>query len=311
MKEVLILCGGASSEHEISLISKDYLVDQLNLIQEVKTSVIVFPKDGSIPNNFELNAYDYIIPCFHGYPGETGDIQSLFELYKKPFLGARAEASRSCFNKVTTKLYCQKLGIPTLDFVLINSNSDTCLKDAEDFFSNNSSGLFIKSARQGSSVGCAMAKVLADIPAAIKTALDHDTIAIAEPLVKARELEVSAFEYKGELHITKPGEVTPPDNDFYSYEEKYSESSHSTTKVEANLSEQKIKEIQDYAMKLFINLELKDHCRMDFFFDEKENIYLNEINTFPGLTPISMFPKMMENYGVLFSDYLKDKILSK
>ena len=224
-----------------------------------------------------------------------------------PYLGATPEGHRNCFNKVTTKLYCQKLSIPTLDFIFVNDMQSESVERVLKFF-NQHGGVFVKSSRQGSSVGCAMAKTTDEVQAALEIAFQNDSTVLVEPLVTARELELSAFEYSGKLHITIPGEVTPPDNDFYSFDEKYSSNSSSQTSVKADISQTKVEEIQSYARKIFQSLELKDHCRIDFFFDQNQNVFLNEVNTFPGLTPISMFPKMMENYGVRFSDYLSEKI---
>ena len=174
------------------------------------------------------------------------------------------------------------------------------------FLKKNIDGVFIKSSRQGSSVGCSIVKKENEVDQALKLAFKHDTLALIEPyLENVRELEVSVFEYLDEVHVTKPGEITTPTNNFYSFDEKYSSTSHSHTHILAELPDKQIELIKQYARKAFIALELKDLSRIDFFLTENGDVFLNEINTFPGLTPISMFPKMMENYGVKFSDFLK------
>jgi D-alanine-D-alanine ligase len=134
---------------------------------------------------------------------------------------------------------------------------------------------------------------------------------LVEQAVKPRELEVAAYQYQGELHISKPGEVIAPEDAFYSYEEKYSASSHSKTEVEAsNLTEQQLEIIRTSSEKVFTQMRLRHLSRIDFFLTPEGNIYLNEVNTFPGMTPISMFPKMLENNGHKFSEFLADCVRS-
>ena len=122
--------------------------------------------------------------------------------------------------------------------------------------------------------------------------------------MKPRELEVAAYEYHGELVVTNPGEIVTPDNDFYSFEEKYNSSSKSVTYVEAEVSDEIKEKIRQYARQAFKLLKLKDLSRIDFFLVGDNEILLNEINTFPGMTPISMFPKMLEHHGDNMVDFI-------
>lgn len=109
----------------------------------------------------------------------------------------------------------------------------------------------------------------------------------------------------GKLYISKPGEVIAPEGTFYSYEEKYSANSHARTVLEAeNLTEKQKELIQTYAEHVFIHMKLRHLSRIDFFLTQEGQIYLNEVNTFPGMTPISMFPKMLEHNGHRFSEFL-------
>ena len=122
-----------------------------------------------------------------------------------------------------------------------------------------------------------------------------------------REIEVSVYEYDGELQISYPGEIICPSK-FYSFEEKYSQVSQTTTETKAkDLTPENIKKITEYSTKLYHGLKLRHLSRIDFFL-EGNQIYLNEINTFPGLTPISMFPKMMEANGHSFKNFLSQHI---
>lgn len=309
-KKILVLAGGKSSEHDISLISKSYILSTLKTIPNLDVTEIIFPKDGSIPKSFLPNQYDYIIPCFHGYPGETGDIQSLLDFYGCKYLGSKSSAHSICFNKISTKLYLDSLGIPNTLFMYGQKNDVTFHERVLDFFDENPEGIFIKAARQGSSVGCAPVYTEANLIPTIEDCFKYDSYLLVEKALKARELEVSVFEYKGEIHLSAPGEVIIPKDSFYSYDEKYSKTSKSETLVVAKITDEQKEEILTYARDAFENLEIKDLARIDFFLTEDEEIFLNEINTFPGLTPISMFPKMMTSYGVSFKDYLTDRIFN-
>jgi len=132
---------------------------------------------------------------------------------------------------------------------------------------------------------------------------------LIEKTIKPRELEIAAYQYGDELVISKPGEVACPDDKFYSYEEKYSTDSHSVTTVEAeNLTDEQVELIREYARKAFTQMKLKDLSRIDFFLSEDNEILLNEINTFPGMTPISMFPKMLEHHGHSFAGFIETAI---
>jgi len=172
-------------------------------------------------------------------------------------------------------------------------------------------GVFVKAARQGSSVGCYKVTDIEQLQKALNDAFGYSDQVLVEQAVKPRELEVAAYQYQGELHISKPGEVIAPEDAFYSYEEKYSASSHSKTEVEAsNLTEQQLEIIRTSSEKVFTQMRLRHLSRIDFFLTPEGNIYLNEVNTFPGMTPISMFPKMLENNGHKFSEFLADCVRS-
>lgn len=146
---------------------------------------------------------------------------------------------------------------------------------------------------------------------AVNAAFGYSDQVLVEKSVKPRELEVAAYEMNGELYVTKPGEVIAPDGTFYSYDEKYSSASHSLTEVEAkNLTPEQIETIKQESETVFKQMNLRHLSRIDFFLTEDGEIYLNEVNTFPGMTPISMFPKMLQNNGHKFHEFLQDCINS-
>ncbi|HCG7674944.1 TPA: D-alanine--D-alanine ligase [Vibrio parahaemolyticus] len=326
IKNILLLCGGGSSEHEISLLSANFVEQQLNLIQNVKVTRVEIKNEGWVTDQGELvyldlntkqlcsnesnQTIDFIVPCIHGFPGETGDIQSLFEIAGIPYLGCGPEASSNSFNKITSKLWYDALDIPNTPYLFLTRNDEHAHRQAEQAFEKWGK-VFVKAARQGSSVGCYSVTGKQAIAKAVNDAFGYSDQVLVEKAVKPRELEVAAYEMNGELHITKPGEVIAPDGAFYSYDEKYSSSSHSLTEVEAkNLTQEQIDKIRHASETVFKQMNLRHLSRIDFFLTEDNEIYLNEVNTFPGMTPISMFPKMLQNNGHKFHEFLEDCINS-
>ncbi len=317
---ILLLCGGGSSEHEVSLVSANYLQSQLSLTPEFDVIRVEMKKDGWFTeqgelalldtNSGQLNIVgqsldiDFVIPCIHGFPGETGDIQSLLELSGIPYLGCRAEASTNSFNKITSKLWYDALGIPNTPYLFLSENNEDAYQRTLAAMQQWGS-VFVKAACQGSSVGCYKVTEIAQLQKAIDDAFTYSNQVLVEKAVKPRELEVAAYEYQGELILTLPGEVKAPEDTFYSYEEKYANTSHSTTDIVAqNLTQEQIETIRVNAEKVFMQMKLRHLSRIDFFLTPEGDIYLNEVNTFPGMTPISMFPKMLENHGHKFHEFL-------
>ena len=317
---VLLLCGGGGSEHEISLLSANFLESQLKSLADISvTRVELFPdhwqtNDGRFCHlgmdrqlHFDNTAQpvDFVVPCIHGFPGETGDIQSMLELIGLPYLGCGSEGSKLCFNKVSTKLWLSALDIPNTPFLFLSTNNEAAHAQAHTAF-RNWGAVFVKAASQGSSVGCYKVTDAAALSEAVNAAFGYSDQVLVEKAVRPRELEVAVYRYNEQLVATRPGEIATPSDSFYSYEEKYSAGSHSTTYLEApNLSEEQVATIREYALKAFSQLGLKDLSRIDFFLTEDNEILLNEINTFPGMTPISMFPKLLEHNGHVFAEFLE------
>ncbi|MBT3236128.1 MAG: D-alanine--D-alanine ligase [Bdellovibrionales bacterium] len=323
---VILIHGGGGSEHEIAIISSKYIQDslantpQINLIPlEMRAQGELFDSNGeqiffnnvgkfSLANKEQVKA-DYIIPCIHGSPGEDGQVAAMLDLMQIPYLGSAAEASMLCFNKISTKLWLDAVGIPNTPFKSYTNPKQ--LESAAQTIKQWGGG-FLKAASQGSSVGCYSLSPddidSGKLARCFSEAFTLSPYVILEKIVTGRELEVAAFQFQGELVIAPPGEVVAPDS-FYSYDEKYSAQSESITKVSApDLSQEQLKQIKQLAHKSFLAFKLKDLARIDFFLTEQEGVLLGEINTFPGLTPISMFPQMMKHHGVEFKDYLIDRI---
>ena len=320
-RSILLLCGGGSCEHEVSLASAAFLKSQLekqadfNVIKvEIKSNcwetsdghkvTLDINKQALISDSQKEIAIDYIVPCIHGYPGETGDLQSLFELSGIPYLGCGPEASVISFNKITSKLWYDALDIPNTPYLFLTDDSQSSLLKANQAF-DKWGKVFVKAATQGSSIGCYSVTNKADLDSAIQSAFTYSHQVVVEQCVKPRELEVAAYQINGELHISKPSEVIAPDGEFYSYDQKYCADSHAITEIEAKgLSAAQQDLIKHYSTKVFTQLNLKDLSRIDFFLTQDNELYLNEIDTFPGMTRISMFPKMLENNGHVFHEFL-------
>ena len=319
-QNILLICGGGGSEHNISLLSADYIESELKKIDKLKLHRVEIKKDGTRiykdgrscelrrsgdliieDEKIELN---FAIPCIHGPPGESGEIQSVFEMMNLPYLGSAPEASRLCFNKVTTKLWLDALKVPNTKFHFLKIGDDQTI--AEELFDKWDS-LFIKASSQGSSIGCYLIKEKNKLTTAIHEALKLSPFVLLEKPIIGRELEVAAYVSNGQLKITDPGEICCPTG-VYSFEEKYNSSSQTTTKVKASLKEESKIKIKKIAKEVFEGLNLKHLARIDFFLTQEEEILVNEVNTFPGMTPISMFPKMLEENADSFKSFLKDII---
>lgn len=316
---ILLMCGGDGSEHEISLLSAKFIEKQLNLTKDFNVIKVVihnhqfmldektsgyFDADGDFVFGDKKVKVDCVVPCIHGIPGETGDIQSFLNIYNIPFIGCDAEASRYCFNKITTKLYFDALGIPNTPYAIIPLKTEKYKTVALEFF-DKYNDIYVKAASQGSSVGCYHVTKRDDVWDSIVEAFQYSTEVIIEKNIIHRELEVAAYEIDGELKITNPGEIIIPDNLFYTFEEKYSKNSGTiTTVTPENLTSEEIAKIRDLARRAFVGLKLRDLSRIDFFLSKEDGILINEINTFPGATPISMFPKMLAHNGDNMADFL-------
>lgn len=318
---VLLICGGGGSEHDVSLRTADFIQRELGKLNDIQLSRVTMEADGRfVDANGQVQELrsdkllysatgsaqlvDYVIPAIHGYPGETGDLQSQLEILGLPYYGCGSEASKICFNKITTKLWLTALGIDNTPYKFLCANTSEEIARARDALTQWGS-VFVKASNQGSSVGCYKVSDEDALEKALREAFSLSPYVLVEKCLKVRELEVAAYTYQGELVITPPGEVCAPEDTFYSYEEKYAEASRAQTHVVAEgLSDAQLGWIHEASKRAFIGLQLKDLSRIDFFLTDDGEIYLNEVNTFPGMTPISMFPKMLQNQGHDFSTYL-------
>ncbi len=313
MKNVLLVYGGGGNEHDISIRSKEYIAEQLQKTEkanvlEVEIKDRLWHHSGQVitlgpDHRIGSEKIDFVIPCLHGFPGETGELPGYLDMIGVPYLGNNSEKSHICFNKITTKLWFEELGLPYTPSLYLNDRNNINESTLSDFWDQHLN-LFVKASSEGSSVGCYPVTKKSDLKAAILNAFKYSEQVIVEKFVYGRELEVAVYELDGKIYATHPGEIICPDT-FYSYEEKYNDTSTTKINVNAlNLSEETVKIIEEYSLKAFKGLNLRHLSRVDFLEDKEGDLYINEINTFPGMTSISLFPQMLEANGHKFTDFL-------
>lgn len=297
MKKLLIIFGGKSNEHEVSCISAQNII---NFIDNKKYTyeTILIDKEGNwlknndqkIENIFEfLKQFDVVFPVLHGKYGEDGKLQGLLDMAEVKYVGSSILASAVGMDKHFSKIICENLGIPTLPYYVINGPYK--IKEIEKKLKYP---LIIKPANSGSSIGIYVAQNKKELKEKIDLAKNVDKKIIIEPFVKVRELECAILQGK-KLIVSKVGEITHH-SEFYDYNAKY-QNENTQIIIPANIDRKIAKKIQKYARNFFIGIEAKGLARIDFFLDENNNIYFNEINTMPGFTNQSMYPKLLKNLG--------------
>lgn len=248
---------------------------------------------------------DIVFPVLHGTYGEDGTVQGLLEMADLPYVGGGVLASSLAMDKEKTKIVWQFAGLPVVPFIAVvlaewvdASNRTGIQNDIEKRFSWP---VFVKPSAAGSSVGAAKATNRTELSAAITDALCWDAKVIVEPFIPAREIECSVTGNESPVAYI-PGEVIPT-HEFYDYDAKYRDPDGASFAIPAQLDTAESALIQSLAVKAYRLLDLSGFARVDFFKDKRTGtIYLNEINTIPGFTPISMFPKMCEESGLAYPD---------
>ena len=258
---------------------------------------------------------DVIFPVLHGTFGEDGTVQGLFELLEIPYVGASTISSAVTMDKEKTKAVLMNAGIPVVPGICMRRSDLSDWKKYDELLENiqNDLGfpLFVKPCSAGSSDGANLACDMRHLNGAIMEAFCWDDKILIEKAVDAREIECSVtgnpvtFDGVNSFEAVKsygPGEIVPL-HEFYDYDAKYNDPDGAKLMIPAELSVEKLEEIRHLAEKAYVALDLCGLSRVDFFIDRKdEKIYLNEINSMPGFTKISMFPKMCMAFGLEFED---------
>ncbi len=326
MKKIGIIFGGMSTENEISAQSAKSILENLDT-KKYEIYPIYIDKEGKwyqyqdnskISNITEyLKGLDVIFPVLHGLYGEDGTIQGLFELLKKPYVGCKVLASSVGMDKVYTKIIFEKIGLNQTKYEYIrkyknqyiyvdkkfNEEIITLEEASKKITQNLKFPMFIKPSNSGSSVGINKAKNEEELKKHIQYAAQFDTKILIEEGINGREVECAVLGNE-EVIASCVGEIKTPD-EFYSYDAKYKNQESKTDIPAQNLPNDISDEIRKQAIKAFKSIDGKGLSRVDFFIENNTNkIYINEINTLPGFTSISMYPKLFEASGISYQELL-------
>lgn len=335
MKKLLIICGGQSSEHIVSRMSCTSVLKNIHrekycltlagidrdgmwylLDQEQEDLAADTWLDGAekVTAIFELlRAQDVIFPVLHGKYGEDGTIQGLFELAGVPYVGCRTMGSSVAMDKIYTKKILETAGIPQVKSLYVKKRYDGTLAVVDPFFQESTDILktvrealgfpcFMKASRSGSSVGCFRIDREEDFEARLQEAAAYDTHIVIEECIDCIELETAVLGNDDPI-VSRVGQIMPH-GEFYTFESKY-EDAESKTCIPALVDESIQEQIREYALRVYKAIDGHGLSRVDFFLDRKTGrIYLNEINTMPGFTKISMYPQLMADMGISYSDLI-------
>jgi len=320
---VLVLFGGRSGEHEVSVISARLVVNALEQLGHDAVCVGI-TRDGRwvkqhpdeadrvadkgesyvlAPMPHATKDVDAAFPVLHGPNGEDGSLQGLFELADLPYVGAGVEGSAIGINKITHKKLFAQAGLPVVDFVAFTRDEwETARASLTDAVDKLGYPNFAKPARLGSSVGISKIHDASQVAAAVERALRHDDDVLIEAQGFGRELEVGVLGEPPEVSVV--GEVVP-DGEFYDYRAKYLGDWTELT-IPADVPSSTERAVHDLATRAFRTARCEGFARVDFFFDPAtEALQINEINTVPGMTPNSMFPRVWEASGKSFPDVVR------
>ena len=318
-----VIYGGISTEHDVSIMSAKSVIENLDK-EKYDIHEIYINKYGKWMENDEeiynliwkLKELDVVFPVLHGLGGEDGTIQGMLEMFKVPYVGCGVLASSVGMDKVYTKIVFEKAGIPQAPYiyikknedgyVIINENFDEEIFKIEKITEKLKYPMFVKPSNSGSSVGVKKATTDQELKMAIENAGQYDSKILVEQGIDGKEVECAILDGK-EVVASTVGEIQSAE-DFYSFDAKYN-IPESKTIIPAEITEEQIEEIRKLAIKAFKAIDGKGLSRVDFFVEKETNkIYINEINTMPGFTKISMYPKLFEVVGVSYSELL-DKLI--
>ncbi|MFB8101410.1 MULTISPECIES: D-alanine--D-alanine ligase family protein [Streptomyces] len=271
---------------------------------------VVYSEPGSVPK--ALGEVDVVFPVLHGPYGEDGTLQGLLELSGVPYVGAGVLASAVGQDKEYMKRVFLSFGLPVGPYEVVrprewDRDPSGVRKRIVDFAGEHGWPLFIKPARGGSSMGITKVDELSGLDAAIEEARRHDPKFLVESLLRGREIECGVLEFEDGPRASVPAEIPPVTaHEFYDFEAKYIDSAAGL--VPAPLTEEQTAEVQRLAVAAFDATSCEGLVRADFFLTEDGTFVINEINTLPGFTPISMYPRMWQESGVSYPE-LVDRLI--
>jgi D-alanine-D-alanine ligase len=338
---VAVLFGGRSAEHEVSLQSARNVLDAIDAdkyetvligidragawflnedsisllnaddprlitLNKSNQAVSLVPSDKSgmlvdLQGSATLPAIDVIFPVLHGPYGEDGSVQGLAKLANVACVGSGILGSAIAMDKDVSKRLLRDAGIPVARHICLRRNelSSEISRHLEQKFGYP---LYVKPANMGSSVGVVKVSHPAELAAAVATALQYDTKVVVEETINGREIECSVLG-NDEPSASAVGEIGTADG-FYSYEKKYIDEDGAELIIPASLAPATLARVQQTAIAAFKALESRGMARVDMFLTPNDEIYVNEINTIPGFTAISMYPKLWRESGLSYTDLI-------
>lgn len=343
--KICVIFGGISTEHDVSIVSGTSVIEKLNKekyeifptyidkqgnwykytkpVNEIKVVSIksTIQQLEKIDNIIEyLKQMDIAFPVLHGLGGEDGSIQGLFKMINLAYVGCGILSSSIGMDKVYTKIIFEKAKIPQAKYEYIKAQNNKYTYIYPDFLEqqmeldkiiekvneNLNFPMFVKPSNSGSSVGVKKANNKQELEIAIINASQFDTKILIEQGISGREVECAVLGNK-EIITSPIGEILSAE-EYYSFDAKYTNQS-SKTIIPADIDKETSNKIRDLAIKAFKAIDGKGLSRVDFFIENKTNkIYINEINTMPGFTTISMYPKLFEQIGITYKELL-DKLI--
>jgi D-alanine-D-alanine ligase len=321
---VAMLFGGQSAEHDVSIQSARNVREALDaagydliligidkqgcwrLASDIRTPEAVWPRVAMLPGGggeiavlegeqAALKA-DVVFPVLHGPHGEDGSLQGLLKLANVPFVGPGVLSSALCMDKQYAKQLLDAAGIPTAKALTFESDG---VVDYAAAVLELGTPMFVKPANMGSSVGVSKVHDDAAYREALENAFAFDTKVLVESFVEGQEIECAVLSIDGGLQASLPGEIVPTSNDgFYSYDAKYIDDQGAKLLFPANLTAAVTRRVQEMSLAASRALGCEGMVRVDFFLKADGALLVNELNTIPGFTAISMFPKLWEASGI-------------
>lgn len=316
---VAVLQGGQSGEHEVSMVSASNVMQYLDRERFSVTPVIIF-RDGSVQVGEEperttagrfferKREFDVVFPVVHGTLCEDGSLQGLLEQAGLPYVGCGVLASAIGMDKVMSKRLAREAGIPVAPFVVVRKVAfeRSPEKDIAEIAAKLSFPVFVKPANAGSSVGIDKVTSAAGLKDAIRVAFQYDHKVLVEEGIDAIELEVAVLEApNGGTPITSVVGEIRPHHAFYSYAAKYLDDKGADLLVPAEIDTDTEQRARELAKAIFQTFECEGMARVDLFLERNSGrILLNELNTIPGFTAISMYPRLMAATGISYAELL-------
>jgi D-alanine-D-alanine ligase len=340
---VAVLLGGRSAEHDVSILSATNVLKALDpakydvvpilitrsgswLVLQLEGATLPdpIPEDGpeicllpgghgrllAVPKDgpaHELPPIDILFPVLHGLHGEDGSIQGLAEVSMVPFVGCGILGSATAIDKDVAKRLLKEAGLPVARSLTFSHGEAPSF---DDVTKELGLPIFVKPARQGSSVGVSKAQTAEQFRTALAEGFRHDQKVLVEEFIQGREIECSILEQAdGALIASVPGEIIPAESHgFYSYDAKYIDPTGAVLSIPAALPPEVTQQIRTMSLKAFRALGCDGMARIDFFVRPDMSAIINEINTIPGFTDISMYAKALAASGIAYPDII-DRLL--